>query len=96
MSESTTVTILQQVGLSGISLMGDANALDFNLTDILQLTYGPRENNDGVRSCLTYNPPGSYKPGAQQERSVSKLVQYLQSCRKRFVNLAKQDPSRAR
>ena len=74
MSESTTVTILQQVGLSGISLMGDANALNFNLTDILQLTYGPRENNDGVRSCLTYNPPGSYKPGAQQERSVSKLV----------------------
>ena len=54
-----------------ISFVGDPHKWGYNLTDILQLSHGPREQRDGLRSCLTYNPPGSYEPGLQKERAVS-------------------------
>ena len=44
--------------------------LHYDLKDILEISVGPRDNNDGIKACLTYNPPGAYKTGFQQERSV--------------------------
>ena len=44
--------------------------LKYDLKDILELSVGPRDNNDGIKSCFTYNPPGAYKPGVQIERMV--------------------------
>ena len=47
--------------------------LTYKLQDMLELSVGPRDNYDGIRSCFTYNPPGRYKPGYQGERAVSIL-----------------------
>ena len=49
----------------------------YKLEDMLELSVGPRDNYDGIRSCLTYNPPGGYKPGYQSERAVSILEHTL-------------------
>ena len=53
-----------------ITLDGCPHDLHYDLKDILEVSVGPRDNNDGIKACLTYNPPGAYKPGFQQDRSV--------------------------
>ena len=42
-----------------------------NLSDIIQISVGPKEDNGGLQPCITYNPPGPYKPGLTPERNVS-------------------------
>ena len=68
-TESTPLSIYLRPDLKGsITFVGDPHGLD--LTDMLQLSIGPRANSGGFRSCMTYNPPGSYRPGALEERGV--------------------------
>ena len=70
-THSTNLVILQN---ESISIFGYPYDLHYNLTDVLQLTLGPKENNDGIKSCMTYNPPEANKPGFQQRRAVSYLA----------------------
>ena len=51
--------------------------ITYDLEDMLELSVGPRDNYDGIRSCLTYNPPGKFKPGYQGARAVSNLKHLL-------------------
>ena len=44
--------------------------LDINLEDMLHISIGPRDQYDGIKSCLTYNPIERSKPGYQQDRMV--------------------------
>ena len=45
--------------------------VDIDLDDIFEISVGPRDMNDGIKSCLTYNPPGESTPGYQRTRGVS-------------------------
>ena len=46
------------------------NNLHYDLKDVLEISYGPSAFNDGIRACLTYNPPGAYKSGFQPDKAV--------------------------
>ena len=45
--------------------------VDFDLDDMFEISVGPRDMYDGIKSCLTYNPPGGSTPGYQRTRGVS-------------------------
>ena len=47
------------------------NDLNYTLKDVLEVSVGPKDNNDGIKSCITYNPPGPITPGYQNKRGVS-------------------------
>ena len=71
-THSTNIRI--QVGQNGsIHLDAHPHQLPHDLKDMLKLSVGPRDNYDGIKSCMTYNPPGRFKPGYQGERAVSLL-----------------------
>ena len=42
-----------------------------NYKDFFAISVGPTEQNDGIKACLTYNPPGTYMPGFQLDLGVS-------------------------
>ena len=44
--------------------------LKYKLKDVFEISVGPSEKYDGIKSCLTYHPPGGSKPGYQEDRSV--------------------------
>ena len=68
-TDSTNMHI--HLGQNGsITLDGDPHSLHYDLNDILKISAGPRDNNDGIKASLTYNPPGAYKTGFQVDRSV--------------------------
>ena len=56
----------------------DPYDLNIDLKDVIELSIGPRDNYDGIRSCITYNPPRGSKPGYQIRRGVS--VGYFLRC----------------
>ena len=47
--------------------------LQYKLNDLFEISVGPRDNYDGIKSCLTYNPPKSSHPGYQPAFGVSIL-----------------------
>ena len=68
-SESTQIFI--RVSQDGsLSMTAFPHNLSYDLQDVFQLSVGPRDNYDGIKSCLTYNPPGDSTPGYQRERGV--------------------------
>ena len=75
-SVSTNIAI--DVSQNGSILM-NAYPVDLNnnFKDVIEISVGPRDNYDGVKSCLTYNPPGDSKPGYQMDRAVSVLSQMV-------------------
>ena len=54
-----------------LSLNSYPHELHYDLKDVLQISVGPKDNYDGIKACLTYNPPGVSKPGYQADRGVS-------------------------
>ena len=58
-----------------------AHVLSYDLNDVFEISVGPRDHYDGIKSCLTYNPPDGSQPGYQRQRGVSVLdilhVKYL-------------------
>ena len=54
-----------------ITIHGDPYNLQYDLKDLFEMSVGPRDNNDGIKACLTYNSPGGYKTGIQTEHAVS-------------------------
>ena len=56
---------------STITFNAFPDELQQDLKDMLEVTVGPSDNYDGIKACLTYNPPGAYKPGYQRDRGVS-------------------------
>ena len=48
--------------------------MNIDLNNVFEISVGPRDNYDGIKSCLTYNPPGGSKPGFQRKRGVSTRV----------------------
>ena len=53
-----------------------SHVYNYNLDDVLEISVGPRDNYDGIKSCLTYNPPDASKPGYQTQRGVRVLETY--------------------
>ena len=53
------------------------HTLSYDLQDVFQLSVGPRDNYDGIKSCLTYNPPGDSTPGYQRKRGVRGIDQIM-------------------
>ena len=49
----------------------DVDIVDFDWNGIFEISFGPRDMHDGIKSCLTYNPPGGSTPGYQRTRGVS-------------------------
>ena len=47
--------------------------LTYDLNDAFKISVSPRDNYDGIQSCLTYNPLGGSKPGYQRKRGVGVL-----------------------
>ena len=45
--------------------------VDFDLDDMFEISIGPRDMYDGIKSCLTYNPPGGSTPGYKRTLGVS-------------------------
>ena len=71
-SVSTHISI--DVSQNGsLSMNNQPHDLKYDLTDAIELSVGPRDNYDGIKSCVTYNPPGGSKPGYQMKRGVSTL-----------------------
>ena len=63
------------VGQNGsLSLNAHPHEVHHDLKDMVQLTIGPSDNYDGIKACLTYNPPRESKPGYQRDRGVSFLI----------------------
>ena len=54
-----------------ISFKARPHKFQHDLKDMLELTVGPNDKYNGIKACLTYNPPGVSKPGYQTDRSVS-------------------------
>ena len=54
-----------------LSMIANPPHMNFDLNDVFEISVGPRDNYDGIKSCLTYNPPGGSKPGFQRKRGVS-------------------------
>ena len=52
------------------------NQFNDKLEDAIEMSVGPRDHFDGIRSCLTYTPPEGSKPGYQASRSVSVMEMY--------------------
>ena len=44
--------------------------VDFELDDMFEISVGPRDMYDGIKSCLTYNPQGGSTPGYQRTLGV--------------------------
>ena len=51
--------------------------VDFELDNMFEISVGPRDMYDGIKSCLTYNPPGGSTPGYQRTRGVSAFIRLL-------------------
>ena len=65
------------VGQNGsISMNASPHELHSDLKDMFELTVGPSDNYDGIKTCLTYNSPGESTPGYQRDRGVSFLVTF--------------------
>ena len=60
-----------EAGNGSISVTSDPHVSEIKLDNMLEVSYGPKANSEGIKSCLTYNPPGGYQAGFQEERSVS-------------------------
>ena len=43
----------------------------WHISDLIQISVVPTERGDGIQSCMTYNPPGKFKPGYGRDKSVS-------------------------
>ena len=67
----TASTIFGISSSSGaLTIYGNPYPLNLNLEDVLALSVGPRDKFDGIKSCLTYTPPGDTEPGYQSDRGV--------------------------
>ena len=42
--------------------------------NLFQVSIGPTIHSNGIKACLTYNPPGPNYPGYQRDRTVSNLI----------------------
>ena len=70
-TESTAIHIKVEQNESIISFDAIPYQLQHDIEDMLEVTVGPSDNYDGIKACLTYNSPGTYKPGYQRDRGVS-------------------------
>ena len=69
---SVSTYIFLQVSQNGsLSIGSYPQPLNYDLKDVFKMSVGPRDNYDGIKSCLTYNPPGGFRPGYQTTRGVS-------------------------
>ena len=62
--------------VSNGSLIIDENPLKVRydmkeIEDMLDISIGPKDNYNGIKACLTYNPTRPVKPGYQTDRAVS-------------------------
>ena len=72
LDRSTSTYIYINVSQDGTLWMNaHPHDVDFDLNDIFEISVGPRDMYDGIKSCLTYNPPGGSTPGYQRYRGVS-------------------------
>ena len=70
-STSTEFSINLNITQNGLlRVNAKPHDLKYKLEDVFEISVGPRDKYDGIKSCLTYNPPGSSKPGYQEDRSV--------------------------
>ena len=67
---ASTYFIISSTKKGPLRVFGYPYHLNYNLEDALELSIGPRDKFDGIKSCLTYNPPGESEPGYQSDRVV--------------------------
>ena len=49
----------------------------WDITDLIQTSVVPTQSGNNIQSCMTYNPPGSFKTGYDVLRSVSVQMFYF-------------------